>query len=51
VWLPTTIVTREATLASTSSEQGRPRVVQLFVDDVLFARLDASGWRAMSAAD
>ena len=35
--MPTTIETREATLDFTSSEQGRPRVTQLFVDDVLFA--------------
>lgn len=45
--MPTTIETREATLDFTSSEQGRPRVTQLFVDDVLFANaLNLTSWDA-----
>ncbi len=45
--MPTTISTRAATLDFTSSEQGRPRVTQLVVDDVLFANaLNLTSWDA-----
>jgi hypothetical protein len=43
----TTIETRAATLDFTSSEQGRPRVIQLFVDDVLFGNaIGLTSWDA-----
>ena len=47
MWLPSTLETREATLDFTSSEQGRPTVRLLFVDDILVA--NAIGYASWSA--
>ncbi|MBK8015202.1 MAG: hypothetical protein IPK13_28165 [Deltaproteobacteria bacterium] len=47
MWIPTTIETREAILDFTSSEQGWPRVTQLFVDSLLFANaIGLTSWDA-----
>lgn len=47
MWIPTTIETHETTLDFTSSEQGRPRVIQLFVDDMLFGNaIGLTNWSA-----
>ena len=47
MWAPSAIDAREATLDFTSSEQGRPQVVQLFIDNELFANaLRLTSWDA-----
>lgn len=49
MWLPRTLETREATLDFTSSEQGRPTVRQLVVDDILVGNaIGYTSWGADS---